>query len=431
MRLATILGSLTGINVLLTFIYQWYIVTIIGPGTETDSFFASMVVPQLILTVVTGSLIFVLVPILATEQDDSFHQETWNFFLAIGVLFSVTTVILYLTTNYWVPMTVPGFSPHSKTLTIALTKIQLVGMLFTALAGVLGAAYNAKQQFVWVSLSPVFSTIIGLIFLVCLLPRMGVMAAAWAMVLKMFIQMALLLPILGKFKRLDFESIAFKKAWTKLKPLLLGNTYSKTDQLIDRFLASMAPMGELSLLHLSQQIYGAGNQVITSAIASPMVPLLAQKASSGEWNTFKDISKKRLSVVVWLTGIILLVIIVIGRPILSVVFGHGRFLAAQLQYFWLILIALAGVLIGGAMGQILSTSFYAKGNTHTPTKIGVIGFSIGIVLKLTGFNLFGVIGVALANSIYLFLNAFIMQYYLTKNLEILIHAPNIVSKTRF
>lgn len=417
MQLASIIGSLTGINVVLTFIYQWYIVTKIGPGAETDSFFASMVVPQLILTVIAGSLVFVLVPMLATEHETSFHQETWNFFFAIGSLFSVLVLILYFTSYYWVPVTVPGFSPASRELTISLTKIQLIGMLFTALAGVLSSAYNAKQKFIWVNVSSVLSTLIGLVFLICLLPSIGIIAAAWAMILKVFVQMVLLLPILGAFTKPQFQSIIFKKAWSKLKPLLFGNIYSKTDQLIDRFLASMAPMGDLSLLHLSQQIYGAGNQVLNSAIAGPMVPLLAKKANKGDWESFRCIFKKRFIIVTAITSLLFLLILCFGKPSLNLIFGHGRFAEKEIVKLWWLLIALVGVLVGGAIGQVLSTSFYAKGNTQTPTRIGVIGFTIGLFFKAIGFYLAGVIGIAVGTSLYLFLNASLMQFYLSKKLN--------------
>jgi len=412
---AAILGFLTSINVLLTFSYQWYIVTVLGPGAETDSFFASMVIPQLFLSVVTGSLMFVLVPILATDIGDSFHQEVWNFFIATGALFAVITVILFMSSHYWVPLTVPGFSDNSKRLTITLTQIQLVSMIFAALTGVLSSAYNAKQKFVWASLSQVLSAIVGLVLLVYLLKRVGVVAAAWATTFRMFFQMALLLPILGVVRKPQLKSPSFVKAWAKLKPLFWGNSYTKTDQLVDRVLASMAPVGELSLLHMSQQIYGAVNQVINSAIAGPMVPLLAQNASKGSWMEFRRISKKRLHVVTAISITVFIVIVCIGLPILKYTFSYGRFSEVEIIKLWWILIALVGVLVGGAMGQILSTSFYSKGDTITPTRVGVLGFTVGVLLKFVGYWSYGVIGVAIGTTVYYLINVMMLQFALSRN----------------
>jgi putative peptidoglycan lipid II flippase len=56
MRLAILLSSLASGNILLGFIYQWYTVTTVGPGAETDALYAGMVVPQLVLAIIAGSL---------------------------------------------------------------------------------------------------------------------------------------------------------------------------------------------------------------------------------------------------------------------------------------------------------------------------------------------------------------------------------------
>ena len=84
---------------------------------------------------------------------------------------------------------------------------------------------------------------IGFGLLIWGLSRFGIVTAAWAMVLKTFLQTLFLLRGLGPYSKPDWRSESLKEAWRRLKPLLLGNAYYKTDQLVDRFLASMAPAG--------------------------------------------------------------------------------------------------------------------------------------------------------------------------------------------
>jgi peptidoglycan biosynthesis protein MviN/MurJ (putative lipid II flippase) len=69
------------------------------------------------------------------------------------------------------------------------------------------------------------------------------------------------------------------------------------------------------------------------------------------------------------------------------------------------LIALGGVLVGGAVGQVLSSSFYAFGDTSTPTRVGVAGFTLGLILKVGGFFLEGIHGIAVGTSAYYMINA--------------------------
>jgi len=417
LRLAVVLGCLAGINVLLAFFYQWYVLAAIGPGLETDALFAAMAVPQILLAVVTGSLTQVLVPLLSVQNSDNFQKAAWGFFQGIGLISVLLSFVLFITAAEWVPWTVPGFTPETRSLTVTLARIQLIGMVFMGLNGVAWSTCYSKQKFIWAEASPVLGTIGGFAFLIWGLSQFGIVAAAWAMVFRSVIQTFLLLPGLGGYRFPDWRNPAFRDAWRRLYPLLLGTTYYKTGELADRFLASMAPPGQLSLLYFANQIYSAGNVVLNKALAAPMVPLLARKAFEKNWLMFRQISHSRF---LWTLGIcaaILLCLFFSGPSLYSFVFGHGRFSIDEIVTLHYLLLTLAGVWVGGALGQILASSFYAKGDTVTPTRIGIFGFTLGLGLKAVGFWLWGVLGVAAGTSLYYLLNAFLLKLFLSRKLR--------------
>lgn len=417
-RLAVILGGLAGVNILLAFFYQWYVLTVFGPGLVTDALFAGMVVPQLLLAVVTGSMTQVLVPLLAVEEEGYFQEDSWDFFQGIGLIFCLFAVCLSVTATTWVPWTVPGFNLETRLLTISLVRIQLVGMVFMALNAVVWSVYHARQKFIWAELSPIFGTLGGLLFLIWGLPRFGIVVAAWALVLKAVIQTILLLPGMGGYKPPNFRSKTVKMAWRRLYPLLFGTTYYKTGDLVDRFLASLAPAGDLSLLYFANQIYTAGNSILGKALAAPMVPLLAKKTIEKEWLSFSKIVRTRLR---WTLGITLGVFLLIffsGVPVFSFLFGHGQFRYSEILTLRWLLIALGGVWVGGALGQILSSGFYAKGNTKTPTQIGIFGFTLGIGCKAVGFYYWGILGLATGTSAYYVLNAILLRTFLIRRIQL-------------
>ncbi len=417
MHLSVKLGCLAVVNVLLVFFYQWYILSAVGPGSETDALFASMVVPQLLLAVITGSMIQVLVPLLTIEDKGAFQKEAWNFFQGIGFVFFVLALLLFGTATLWTPWIVPGFDFETRLLTITLVRIQLVGMVFMALNGVAWSAYHSRQKFLWAEMSAVLGTLGGFLLLLWGLPRFGIIMAAWAMVLKSALQTVLLLPGLGEYRAPDWKSQTAVKAWRRLYPLLFGSTFYKTGDLVDRFLSSMASAGQLSLLYFASQIYMAGNLILSKAIAAPMVPLLAKRASAREWLLFRGIVNNRSLWILGITFVVFVCIAFFGRSILAFLFGHGRFTIDEVLTLHWILVALVGVWIGGALGQILSSGFYAKGNTRTPTKIGVFGFIIGLGMKVAGFLYWGILGIAVGTSLYYLLNAFLLNFVLQKNLN--------------
>jgi peptidoglycan biosynthesis protein MviN/MurJ (putative lipid II flippase) len=68
------------------------------------------------------------------------------------------------------------------------------------------------------------------------------------------------------------------------------------------------------------------------------------------------------------------------------------------------MIALVGVFIAGAMGVITSKTFYAMGDTRTPTRMSIVTYTIYIPAKILAFLHYGLMGLAVVTSAYLVLN---------------------------
>jgi len=407
-RLSLILGGLAICNAILAILMPWYVVTQLGVGIQTDAFFASGALPQLIFLVASFSLTQVLVPLLATEDEETFQRDAWGFFLSVTGVFTLLAAVLFVLAGYWVPLLVPGFSVQAKHLTITLSRIQLLGMVGNASVAVLWSVYYARQKFIWAELSPVFANVLSLLFLLWTLPQYGIAAAAWATVLSLALKVAFLMPALGRWQWPQWDSYAMREAWRRMKPFLLGQTYSKSDPLIDRFLTSMSIAGDLSLLYIGQQIYSAINLIITKAISAPTVPRLAHAAKCGDWPNFRHIYRQRL---LWVAGLGFaagIILLVFGEDLLRLMIGHGGITAENVRLLWWIMLALIGLLIGGTAGQATSVAFYAMGDTKTPTMLFVWTFTIYIPIKALVFLHYGLIGLAIATSVHLIVN-FLLQ----------------------
>jgi putative peptidoglycan lipid II flippase len=409
------LGVLSALNIGLTFLYQWYVLTRLGPGMETDALFVGMTVPQLVLAVVSASLMHVLVPILAGEDPARLMNDAWSLLILVAGFFGVLFVILCAGAPWWIPLTVPGFDDAGVALTIELTRIQAIVMVLVGINGVQWAAYHARQRFLWVEFVPVLAGAGGLLFLAWALPRYGITAAAWAIVLRRGAETLLLAPgMLGRAIRPDLRSPSIRRAWRRIKPLLAGTAYYKTDPLVDRFLLSMAGSGSLSLYYLAQQIYGAAGQVLNKAVTAPLVPLLSTCHKAGNQARFQRIYRGH---VLWvgLIGLVgLIVLALFGRPLLGLLVGYGHIDAGDVTRLWWIMLWLAGMFLGAIMGQITSSSFYAMGDTVTITRISMITYTLYIPAKVIAFYVWGVVGLALATSGYYMANLSIQICMLVK-----------------
>lgn len=407
-RLSLTLAGLAICNAVLAVLMPWFIVTRLGVGIATDAFFASGALPQLIFLVASFSLTQVLVPLLATESEENFRRDAWSLFLGISGIFTVAAAILFVTASFWVSLIVPGFSDEARDLAVTLSRIQLLAMIGNVAVIVLWSVYYARQKFLWTEVSSVFANCAGLAFLFWTLPRYGIVSAAWATVLSLGLKVLMLMPGLGRWEWPRWDSFVIKEAWHRVKPFLLGQTYAKSDPLIDRFLTSLTVAGNLSLLYIGQQVYSSINLVVTKAIATPSVPRLAITAKGGDWSSFRRIYRHRL---VWMLAITVAAtagLFVVGEPVLRLMIGHGGITAKNVHELWWILVALAGVLIGGASGQVVSGAFYAIGDTRTPTMLFIVTYTIYIPIKILVFLRYGVIGLAVVTSIHLAVN-FLLQ----------------------
>src|SRR2546430_9725578 len=102
MKVNLALGWLAAVNLLCGLLIQWYVVTRLGVGIQTDALFAGMAVPQLGLAVVTGSLASVLVPILSGRPQPLFGEAAWTFFVVIVGLAGLLTALPRATPPLWV-----------------------------------------------------------------------------------------------------------------------------------------------------------------------------------------------------------------------------------------------------------------------------------------------------------------------------------------
>lgn len=405
------LGTLAACNAALAVLSAWYIVTRTGINFKSDAFFASCALPQLAFVFLSATLLPVLVPLLSTKAAERRREDAWLFFLLTTMLFLLLGILLFASCELWVPWLVPGFSDEGKSLSVALTKIQIISMVLNAGIVALWAAQHARGKFVWVELSGVLANLAGLLFLVCTLTRFGIRAAAWNTVFYNSLKLAFLLPALGGFCLPDWRSQTLREARRLFKPFLPGQAYLRAEPLLDRFLTSMNGAGSLSLLYVAQQVYASIIQMTSKALIAPAMPRLALEADGGAWRSYRRTYRTRLLLIALFTSAGALALLAFGETAFRLAIGHGGVTAQNVHMLWLVMLALVGAFGGGASRQVVAGAFYADGNTKTPTKVSAIVFTIYLPLKIAIFLRYGLIGLAVTMSAY-FIADFLLQFFL-------------------
>ncbi|MDX1932707.1 MAG: lipid II flippase MurJ [Capsulimonadales bacterium] len=390
-------------NMLLGFVQNWYITTTLGLGVATDAFNAGLALPQFLLAVAGNPLGQVILPILAASGDRTERREAAGALLFVaGVLAPGIAALLMFAAPFWVPLTVPGFSTAAQELTVTMARIHLLGLVFAVLFLVQRAFLNASERFLLAEFGLLAGNLIGVSFLWYSLPRFGPTMAAWALTMELGLPVLFVLPLLGI--RARWSHPAVRQTGERLRPLLLGTAYYKTELLLDRALASLMPTGSLSLHQLSIQLYSNGLNLANKALVTPVVPGLARHAARHDWPRFhRMLARRGLILLAFGIGVTLLLALV-GRPVLLFVFARGRLTPEQVGILFALMLALTGYWLGALGGSITSSAFYARGDTRFPTRLGAISHTISIPLKILAAMRFGLFGLAAVVSLQYTLN---------------------------
>lgn len=410
------LGLVVIVNLAVQFLFQWFIITSLGPGNQTDALFGAMALPQFILLVLCGSLTMVVLPIIAKYTGNKFLEASWNYFHVIGLLFVGIAVLLLITANWWVALILPGLKGLNFHLALNLSRIQVIAMVFSALFSVVWTINTAKGNFFRIEFTSIATNLIAFIVLIIFIHSLGIYMVAWVSVLRVILQLLFLMMIMGPYRRPDFNSPFFKITWKKLKPLVIGNAYFQADPLVDRHLTSRGITGELTLLNFAQQLYQAVNSILLKVLVNTMIPEMAKAYAAGDIKRFDHILRKRLfiSFAFLTTGYIAM--LGMGEWLLGLIFSFKKMTPGDVHQLWWLLVLLGGYLLGDIIGNVTSGAFFAKGDTATPTKIGMILFTIYIPVKVFCYFKFGIAGLAIAASTYQVISFSTKLFFLRKHL---------------
>lgn len=400
---------------MLSFVAQWYILTQLGAGRATDAYFAALAVPVVILYLVGDPISRVALPLMSVKDETEHWRYAWTAIDLGLLLFLAIGLVLFLSVPRWIRYLVPGFDATSMTTTVSLIRILAVGMILQGTGMVARSAWNAHGSFIWPSVAAMIAVASSLIFLILTLRYYGVAMAAWAFNVRFGIEFLLLLVPIGHFARPQWKEVPI--LLRKARPLMLGAAYFRTDVLVDRVLTSLAPAGSLSLLYLAQQLLSASGQVINQSVVAPLIPGLAKAAHAADWDRFEHSVRVSTWRLFGLASLLFLIIVFLGRPVLSLVFSHRAMGSEEIQRLTVLIVALSGLLIADGILYFAYSAFYSAGDTATPTIATAILYSISVIAKIVAFMIGGVVALAVTISVYYFLNAFLLQSLLRVKLR--------------
>ncbi|WP_413111051.1 murein biosynthesis integral membrane protein MurJ [Thaumasiovibrio sp. DFM-14] len=428
-RSGAIVSAMTLVSRVLGLVRDVIVANLMGAGASADVFFFANKIPNFLRRLFAeGAFSQAFVPVLTEYQADGDIDKTRQLIARVsGTLGVIVTVITLLgVLGSAVITALFGFGwfwdwlqggPAAEKFELAslLLKITFPYLWFITFVALSGAVLNTLGQFAVSSFTPVF---LNIAIIACALfvsphlvqPEIGL---ALGVFLGGLIQFLFQIPFLARQGVL----VAPKWGWhdpgvVKIRKLMLpamfGVSVSQINLLLDTLIASFLVSGSISWLYYSDRLLEFPLGLFGIAIATVILPTLSRKHVDDATGHFAATMDWGVRMVLLLGMPAMVGLMVLAKPMLMVLFMRGEFGVNDVHQASYSLLAYAAGLLNFMLIKVLAPGYYARQDTKTPVKFGIIAMVSNMVFNVIFASMFGYVGLAMATALSALVNAVLL-----------------------
>jgi putative peptidoglycan lipid II flippase len=405
-----------------------------GAGFAVDAFQVAFRVPNLLRDLFAeGAMSAAFVPTLTRTEKEQGPEAAMRLanlvvnFLLVAV--SAICLIGILAAPWIVRFLAPGFAavPGKLELTTLMTQIMTPFLLLVSLAAAVMGILNTRRIFFLPAVAPTMLNLalIASGFLIApFMPRFGlepIVGMAIGAVLGGLGQLLIQVPALRAqgFRwrpQVSFRDPGVLRMAALMAPASIGIAAAQVNVFTSTFLASTLAEGSVSWLNYAYRLMQLPIGLFGVAIATVTLAEVSRHAAAGNLADLKETLSLSLRLVMLLTIPATLLLMALARPIIALLYEHGRFgswdTAMTARALWAYAIGLAAF----SAVRVMVPAFYSLGMARIPVMISMSTIAATVLLYFPLMRLFGHTGLALAVSIGSVLNFAALFWMLRRKL---------------
>jgi putative peptidoglycan lipid II flippase len=300
-----------------------------------------------------------------------------------------------------------------------MLRITFPYLLFISLVALAGSILNSFGRFAVPAFTPVFLNVVLIGIAIWGAPYFAqpVVALAWGVFIAGIVQLLFQLPFLKRLgllvrPRWGWHDAGVRRIGKLMLPAIFGSSVAQINLLFDTLIASFLVAGSVSWLYYSDRLVEFPLGVFGIALATVILPSLSKKHAEADPEDFSRTLDWALRWVLLIGTPAMVGLLVMAGPILTTLFYYGQFDIQDVDMARLSLMAYSLGLLGFIGVKVLAPGYYARQDTKTPVRIGVIAMLINMGLNVTfvvPMVMLGIAGphsgLALATTCSAFINA--------------------------
>lgn len=386
------------------------------------------------------------VPVMARYRERHEHDDARDFVDAVagtfGMILFLVTLAGVIAAPLLVAIVAPGFIGDDGRFELATLMLRFTFpyLFFVSLTAFAGGILNTYGRFGVPAFTPVILNVVliaGAIWLAPLLDEPG-MALAYAVFVAGLCQLLFQVPFLVRIRVMPRPRWArhhegVRRVTKLMLPAIFGSSVAQINVLLGGIIASMLGVGKISLLYYSDRLMEFPLGLFGIALATVTLPYLSRQAANESHDEFANTLDWSMKLVLLIAIPAAVGLIVLSEPLVATIFFGGVFTSDDVELTALALQAFAIGLVGFSYVKILAPAYFAREDTRTPVRIGLIALAVNFALSvslawyLTRIGFAGShAGLALAISVAALLNALLLYVGLRRD-QVIRHGPGWVT----
>ena len=407
------------------FVREMVIAGFFGATRATDIFAIAFTIPTLFRRILGEDMVEkAFLPPFRRMIAAGEYRRAWilasRVFNLMMLLLLVIMGIFYLLTPQLVRVIGAGLAASEFHHAEVMTYFILPFMVAIGLASYVGGLLLFLDATVTYAIAPIMLSIGVIIGIIGLKPYLGLYSMAVGFVLGGILQFLIQIPVLIRSSRRSELGMGYrtdsKESMPELREVgrqsgwILGQSVAtKTVEVVDRLLASFLMPGSIAALYFAQRLVQLPNSIIGLAVGRAGVTELNDQAQTEDWQEFRKtvITGLRYNIVCMVPLTVFILVLV--RPITSVVFQRGAFGSSSVNLTALAFAFYALGLLGMGLWNLYSRVYPALAKNQIPLYTSVVSalLNVGLSILLVRTSLkHG--GLALASSIAFTINGAVL-----------------------
>jgi putative peptidoglycan lipid II flippase len=397
-----------------------------GTDDVVDAFLIATIIPELVITVVAGSLNAALIPtyIKVREEDGSkvAEQLLSGATLCSLALLGIATLFIIIMAPLYLPWMTLGFRTEKLALTFKLLYAISPLILLNSMIVLFRAVLNAEERFVIGAVSPVLTPSVTMILLLLGGHSIGIFALAIGLVVGAILEVTLLgAAIMRNGVKLQAQWFGFTPALKQViklyLPAITGSFLMYSTILVDQSMAAMLVPGSVAALNYASRVSLFPILLSSTVISAVVIPYFSKLIALNDWHRIDQIFRSYLKLIFLITVPLTGLLILCSDPIIQLLFQRGAFTAKETHLTAQILAAYALQIPFYIAGMLVVKLLTSLRLNHVLMWVSVYNLIINIGLNYFFLQLFGIQGIALSTScVYLFSFCYLL-FFAVKNLN--------------